>query len=230
VPFYFHAESDSYFYQEQPLQIDSFDAGLCEEVNYFDIPSHAKEKLMVTLPIIDADVIETLATREAVGDPSTTPNETASVVSSQHAYVVPNDKLVKVFIRIRDAKAALRKKMEAEVEALDAQLRSVAAELKARCLTLGATSFKTDEGTVYISETLKVSCGDWGIFYDWIKENDKLDMLEQRVKAGEIKIYMDSHKGELPPGISIFRETEARIRKPTKKGGSNTEAPEQNEA
>lgn len=149
--------------------------------------------------------------------------ETAAAQATVGPATVPNDTLVKIFIRIRDAKSSKKKEMEAEIDKLDQQLKTISAELKSRCMEANATSLKTEMGTVYISETMKVSCGDWGVFYGWIKDNDALDMLEQRVKAGEVKKYMDDHKGELPPGISIFKETEARIRKPTKRGGAVSE-------
>jgi hypothetical protein len=135
------------------------------------------------------------------------------------AITVTDEKLVKIFVKIRDAKrdfaAAYKTQLE---EQFDKPLRQVSTELKRRLESRTNQGLKTEYGTVYLAEEMKVSCQDWGIFYDWIKNNDALDFLEQRVKVGEVKTYMEKHSGELPPGLSVFRELEARVRKPTKRG------------
>lgn len=166
------------------------------------------------------NTIEGTAVRVAVGDETQDPQAVVDVAQSPHAGMIPDDRLVKIFIRIRDAKSAFKQAYEQEVETkYDAPLRQLQTELKRRMQERGGlTGLKTDYGTVYIAETLKATCQDWGVFHAWIKENDALDFLEQRVKAGEVKTYMEQHGGELPPGISVFRETEARVRKPTKRG------------
>lgn len=163
--------------------------------------------------------IEGTAVRVAVGDETQDPQAVVDVSKSPHAGMIPDDRLVKVFVKIRDAKSTFKKAYEAEMEEkYDAPLRQLQTELKRRLMERHNDGLKTEFGTVYIAETLKVSCQDWGVFHAWIKENDALDFLEQRVKAGEVQTYMEQHQGELPPGLSVFRETEARVRKPTKRG------------
>lgn len=162
---------------------------------------------------------ESLAARIAIGDENVQDAEVVEVVESPQGNIIKNDKLVKIFLKIRDARKALSAKFDAEDGALKAQLDTISVELKRRCLNAGDTGFKTEFGTVFITETLKVSCGDWAMFGEWLKTQDPLVYMESRVKSTAIKEYMDAHNGELPPGISIFKESEARVRTPAKKPG-----------
>jgi hypothetical protein len=142
---------------------------------------------------------------------------------------VPTDTLVKIYRKIRDTRSNLKKQYEEDDEALKSQLAKIATALKQRVAEIGesATGLKTEYGTVYLAETMKVSCGDWGVFYSWAKEHDCLEnFLEQRIKQGEVKAYMDKTKGELPPGVSVFREIEARVRAPKKPGVKALESDE----
>lgn len=129
----------------------------------------------------------------------------------------PVDRLVKIYVKIRDAKAAKNKAHDAEIKELDDQMRAVAAELKSRAQADGVEGYRTDFGTVYMAVDIKTSCQDWGAFYDWIKQNDALDFLERRISSSKVSGYMESTGGELPPGVNIFKTLEARVRRATEK-------------
>lgn len=247
MPWHFHPESDCYFWS----MADAVEQ--CDRVDAAQVPDaiRAKPLAEVTLRssqltamysqertnmthtiegearVVDADPFhiqeEAFQTRTAVGDP-----EAAAALPATPT--VTDEKLVKIYVNIRDAKSAFKKAFEAEMEEkYEKPLRQVGTELKARMQARTNEGLKTKYGTVYIAETMKVTCQDWGIFYSWAKKNDVLEnFLEQRIKQGEVKTYMDDHKGELPPGVSVFRETEARVRKPKNKVGPATgsDAPE----
>lgn len=171
---------------------------------------------------MEREPIESTAVRLEVGDESQPAAEQAAASG-----VIADETLVKIFVKIRDAKKAFTDAHEAELlQRFEQPLKQISTELKKRLQSRTNEGLKTSYGTVYLAETLKVSCQDWGIFYEWIKKNDALDFLEQRVKAGEIKTYMEKHDGELPPGVSVFRETEARIRKPKTPSSNGRQAPD----
>lgn len=135
------------------------------------------------------------------------------------AKVIPDNTLVKVYLRMRNAKSAEVHAFEKHVkDKYDTPMLALETEFKKRMQERGSSGLRTDEGTVYLSESIKVSCGDWGVFHGWIKQHDALDFLEQRVKSGEVKKYMEDNNGELPPGLTVHRELEARVRAPTKRG------------
>jgi hypothetical protein len=124
------------------------------------------------------------------------------------------DRLVATYIKIRDARAAAsseHKKRDAE---LKEQLDLINNALLAKAHEDGVTGFTVKGvGTTYIDVDLQCSGSDWGVFYDWMKENDALDMLERRIKSTAIKTYMENHDGAIPPGVSTFAQQIMKIRK-----------------
>ena len=123
------------------------------------------------------------------------------------------EKLVSVYVKIRDKRSELKRTFEAEDEVLKSQLELIERELLARSNESGVKSFRTDMGTAYIEETTKASTADWAAFTRFVRDNDAFDMIERRVKVKELKDYMDSHDGALPPGVNVFRESVVRVRR-----------------
>lgn len=126
---------------------------------------------------------------------------------------IPLDKLVKIYVKMRDKLSEEKRSFEATKKNLDEQMATVATELKARATQQGVEGFKTDFGTVYLSETMKTSCGDWEAFGKFLKNHDPLEFLEKRISSTAVKEYMKRTDGQLPPGVSIFKEIEARVRR-----------------
>jgi hypothetical protein len=123
------------------------------------------------------------------------------------------DMLVNLYIARRDEKTALKKQFDAEYALMDGDLETVATELKSRALFEKVEGFKCAAGTVYLSETMKVTGSDWGAFGQFLKTHDPLEFMEKRISSTAIKAYMKESGGELPPGVSIFKEIEARVRR-----------------
>ena len=126
---------------------------------------------------------------------------------------VPVDTLVKIYVKIRDAKAAAKKEFDKVEADFNAKLAMIATELKARAQAEGVEGFKTEFGTVFLSETMKTSCADWSLFGEFLKDRDPLEFMEKRISSTAIKEYMKQNGGQLPPGVSIFKEIEARVRR-----------------
>lgn len=207
MPWYFHPESDCLFKTEHPLGRESYDACLCEELTEAEAQAMISKGQPVghtegTAP--DVADQEAFQAQSAIGDPD--PGTTLA-----------DDKLVKIYVKIREAKSAFVKSHTAALEATyETPLRQIATELKRRLQGRGNDGLKTKHGTVYIAEIMKATISDGQVFHQFIRDReDGLDFLEQRVKVGEVKAYMDKNNGELPPGLSVFRETEARVRKPS---------------
>jgi hypothetical protein len=123
------------------------------------------------------------------------------------------DILVKLYVKIRDAKSAAKKVFDTAEAKFNEQLAQVSTELKARAQAEGVEGFKTEFGTVYLSETMKTSCADWGAFGKFLEDHDPLEFLEKRISSTAIKDYMKENEGQLPPGVNIFKEIEARVRR-----------------
>lgn len=123
------------------------------------------------------------------------------------------NRLARVYIRIRDAKQAATSAYEAEDRKFKEKLKMIENVLLSYLNDGNIESVRTEEGVFYKQQDILPRGEDWGAFYEWVKENDAFDFLERRIKKTEVKTYMESHDGELPPGVSVMREYVVRVRR-----------------
>jgi hypothetical protein len=113
------------------------------------------------------------------------------------------NKLVQVYIKIRDAKAAKTKELEEEIAALDEQLNLVEAELLELCKTTGQDGGKTQFGSFRRSVKTRYWTSDWDSMYRFIKEHDAPELLERRVSQANFKEFLQANPDKLPEGMNV---------------------------
>lgn len=113
------------------------------------------------------------------------------------------DKLVKVYIKIRDAKAAKTKELEDEIAKLDEQLGTVEAELLELCKSTGQDGGKTQHGSFRRSIKTRYWTSDWDKMYDFIKEHNAPELLERRVAQTAFKEFLASNPDKMPEGMNV---------------------------
>lgn len=124
-------------------------------------------------------------------------------------------KLAAVYFKIREAKAANTREYEARDKELAEQLSVVSNEMLRQMHERGVSSEKIDGlGTIYIHKAVRATIADDAAFFGWVRDKDCIgDALERRVKSTFIQSYMENNDGVAPPGLSIFTEMTARMRK-----------------
>jgi hypothetical protein len=122
------------------------------------------------------------------------------------------EKLVAVYIKMRDAKWALAKQ-DAEIAE---QMAVIEAELLEICKATGQDGGRTSKGTFTRSVKTRYDTSDWQSMYKFIKEHDALELLEQRVSQGNMKTFLQDNPGVLPPGLNSFSKYSITVRRPTK--------------
>lgn len=126
---------------------------------------------------------------------------------------LPRDKLVKLYVKTREAKALAARAAKEQADQLDLIMDTAEATMLASCLASGETGFTTPFGTTYMQETSKFSIDDEEAFFKFVRETGDLDMFERRVGSKHVQDYMKLNGGTAPPGLSIFRENVMRVRK-----------------
>lgn len=126
------------------------------------------------------------------------------------------DKLVRVYIRMRDAKATLKTDYDAAVTSLDTQMETVEKELLAICKTTGQEGGRTDHGTFTRTVKTRYWTSNWQAMYAFIKEHDALELLEQRVAQSNMKQFLQDHPDLLPAGMNVDSKYAITVRRPTK--------------
>jgi len=122
-------------------------------------------------------------------------------------------KLSAIYLKIRDARAQLKREFDERDDHLKAQLGQIEGHMLKFLQDNNTDSVRTSCGTVYRQEEITPTGSDWGALYDWVKENDAFDALERRIKKTFVSDYMKEHEGTPPPGVSVYREYKVRVRK-----------------
>lgn len=132
------------------------------------------------------------------------------------------NRVVQAYNAIRDARTARRHAWEKEDLALEADQTTLKQVLLQLLNEQGASSIRTDAGTIIRSLKVKPSAADWGAFYEWIASDpERFEALEKRIKATFISEYMEANGGMLPPGVNVHREYEVSVRRGSTKETSD---------
>ena len=124
-----------------------------------------------------------------------------------------NKSLVSDYLRLRDYRAAEKKKWELADDKIEAALHGIEAEMAKRLRESESDSVRTEAGTFFRQIDVKPRGEDWQAFYNWIVENDAFDFLERRIKKTSIAEYMAQNDDAIPPGVTVLREYVVRVRK-----------------
>lgn len=122
------------------------------------------------------------------------------------------DSLVEEYVALRDRRAAIKAEYDAEDKKLKDRMELHEAKLLEMLQETGAESFRTAHGTAYTQLKVKSSCSDWTVFWAYIRDTGRFDLLEKRVGQTAIKTMVDAGE-ELPPGINTFTEREVTVRR-----------------
>lgn len=140
-------------------------------------------------------------------------NEQRFVQRKEGMTDTPVDKIVEVYIKIRDARDEARKKAE-EVEAeFEEQLKVLESQMLDVCKATGATSLKTPHGTIMRSEKRRYWTNDWEKFYEFMFEHHVPELLEKRIHQTNIKQFLEENPDMLPLGINVEAEHSITVRR-----------------
>ena len=123
------------------------------------------------------------------------------------------DKLVEIYIKIRDARDEVRREADKKEADLNAELDLVAQEILAICKQTGADSIKTKAGTAMRSVKSKYWTNDWERFYDFIFENDAPELLERRIHQTNMKQFLEENPDLHPAGLNVERTYAITVRR-----------------
>jgi hypothetical protein len=126
---------------------------------------------------------------------------------------VSTEKLVRVYIKMRDARAALTADFEAKDKEIKDQMEVIESHLLEVCKTAGANSIKTDNGTVIRSVKTRYWTSDWEAMHQFVRENNALDLLERRVAQKAMKEFLETNPDKMPKGMNVNSEYTVVVRR-----------------
>lgn len=133
-------------------------------------------------------------------------------MTEEEAPLTP-DKLVKVYLKMRDTRSKLSKEFEDADRVVKEQMRLLEVELLKVCNSVGATSIRTEFGTIMRGVDTRYWTSDWGAMHEFVKETGQVDLLERRVAQGNMKEFLREHPDMMPKGMNIESSYKITIRR-----------------
>lgn len=126
--------------------------------------------------------------------------------------IVPVDKLVRIYMKMR----ASIQELDAQIEGIKEKQQEVKNAIKDQMRALGTKSMKTDFGTVSLTEKTRFYTNDWDSFKKFVIEHDAVDLLEKRIAQTNMKVFLEENPATVPPGLNSDTEFDISVRKPSK--------------
>lgn len=108
------------------------------------------------------------------------------------------DTLASVYVKIRDKRRELAK----QDNDLKEQLDLVAQQLLDICKDQGATTIRTEHGTISRRTNKNYWTSDWDSFYKFVKEHDAFSLLHQRINGANMSQFLEENPEMFPPGLN----------------------------
>jgi hypothetical protein len=113
------------------------------------------------------------------------------------------EQLVTVYIKMRDALVKLQREFDEKEGAIKAQQDIITQALLEMCKEMGAEGLRTPAGSVFKTIKTRYWTSDWGSMKQFIKDNDALDLMEQRVHQTNMKNFLEENPTLMPPGMNV---------------------------
>jgi hypothetical protein len=123
------------------------------------------------------------------------------------------DKLVAVYIKLRDKKVELQREFSEQEAELDAKMDAIKVALLDHCNSTNTESARTAAGTFYRSVKKRYWTSDWESMNRFIVDNNALDLLEKRLHQSNMRSFLDEHPDKLPPGLNVESEYTITVRR-----------------
>ena len=130
--------------------------------------------------------------------------------------VVPLDKLTRIYLKMRTKIQEIEQEYDTKIEALKAQQQEVKNAMKDQLLKLGGKSFRTEYGTIMLSQKTRYYTQDWDSFKKFVVEHDVVDLLEKRIAQTNMARFLEENPSLVPPGLNSDSEYDVSVRKSTK--------------
>jgi hypothetical protein len=116
---------------------------------------------------------------------------------------VSSEKLVEVYIKIRDALETNYRSYMAKKAELEEQMDVVQTELLDILKGIGATSLKTIHGSARRSVKQRYTTNDWERFHKFILEHNAPELLERRIQQTNMKQFLEENPDLHPAGLNV---------------------------
>jgi len=108
------------------------------------------------------------------------------------------ERLTRIYVKMRDK----RRELERQAAELKEKQDLVASELLEICKAQGATTIRTEHGTVSKRVTKNYWSSDWDSFFKFVKEQDAFSLMQQRINNANMAQFLEENPDLHPPGLN----------------------------
>lgn len=115
-------------------------------------------------------------------------------------------------LELRALRATLKAEFEARDKVFTDEMDAIEQQFIAACEAANVKSMRTDAGTVIFQETKRFWTSDWEATYKFIREHNAFELLEKRIAQSNLREFLESNPGVVPPGLNYTVEKKATVR------------------
>lgn len=123
------------------------------------------------------------------------------------------ESLTKIYLKIRDKRAALKASFDEEDAKLQSTLDTVKSALLDYCKTQGVDSVRTAAGLFYRTIKTRYWTNDWDSMNKFILKHEMPEFYEKRLNQTAVKQFLEENPDVLPPGLNVDSEYVVTVRK-----------------
>lgn len=121
--------------------------------------------------------------------------------------------IVQHYLVLRDHKDKITAEFKAAVAEIDAQMHNAEMYLLNQLNESGIDRMGTAAGTVMVNVKTLPGFEDRVAFNEFVRQTGAIELLQARLSSTAVKEFMDSHAGQLPPGVKVTTERSVQIRR-----------------
>ena len=125
------------------------------------------------------------------------------------------DKLVAVYIKMRDKRAELLRSYEEADSTVKTQMEVVETKLLDLCKEIGVDRLGSKHGTVMRTVKTRYWTGDWESMHKFILEHKMPELLERRISQTAMKQLLEENPELMPMGLNTDSKYSVTIRRTT---------------
>jgi arsenate reductase-like glutaredoxin family protein len=129
------------------------------------------------------------------------------------AETISVDKLVAVYIKMRDKRAEILRDYEEADGSVKSQMELVEAKLLELCKEIGVDRLGSTHGTVMRTVKTRYWTSDWESMHKFILENKMPELLERRISQTTMKQLLEENPEVMPMGLNIDSKYGVTIRR-----------------
>lgn len=123
-------------------------------------------------------------------------------MSEENTDVASTQRLIKAYVKMRDARSALKAKYTEEDDKIKEQMDIIEAALMEVCKKAGGNISIPGGGRVVRGVKTQYWTSDWESMHSFIKENDAIDLLERRIAQKAMAEFLRANPDKMPPGLN----------------------------